>query len=248
MAKKENPAWWTAFTCLAPLAGKTRQKTCTRGHRSSTLEIVGKWVYFAVSVVVIGVIAYYVYQHRVWLGLGSAGGGVPTEETNTELEPAHVSWHAVDRVQDGFRIDMPSDTSEIQIPAYNVMGGAEEMDMLVATPNAETTYAVAWDDNPPVVRASGEAVERTLDNARDGALARTQTTLMGESRTNFLGYPGRDFSGRNQSGGLFNARLILKGTKLYMMIVAFPAPSARRDEDVNHFFDSFKLTSTARGQ
>jgi len=209
---------------------------------------VGKWVYFAVSVVVIGVIAYYVYQHRVWLGLGSAGGGVPTEETNTELEPAHVSWHAVDRVQDGFRIDMPSDTSEIQIPAYNVMGGAEEMDMLVATPNAETTYAIAWDDNPPVERASGEAVERTLDNARDGALARTQTTLMGESRTNFLGYPGRDFSGRNQSGGLFNARLILKGTKLYMMIVAFPAPSARRDEDVNHFFDSFKLTSGARGE
>jgi hypothetical protein len=237
-----------AFTCLAQLAGKTRRKACTHGYRSSTLEIVGKWVYFAVSVVVIGVIAYFVYVHRAWLGLGSAGGGVPTEETNTDLEPAHVSWHAVDRTQDGFRIDMPSDTSEIQIPAYNVKGGAEEMEMIVATPNAETTYAIAWDDNPPVERASGEAVERTLDNARDGALARTQTTLMGESHANYLGYPGRDFSGHNQSGGLFNARLILKGTKLYMMIAAFPAPSARRDEDVNHFFDSFKLTSGAHGE
>lgn len=200
------------------------------------------------TVVVIGVIAYYVYQHRAWLGLGGAGGGVPTEEPNTDLQPAPVSWHSVDRVQDGFRIDMPSDTSEIQIPAYNVKGGAEEMDMLVATPNAETTYAVAWDDNPPVERASGGAVDRTLDNARDGALARTQSTLMGESRANYLGYPGRDFSGRNSSGGLLNARLILAGTKLYMMIVCFPAPSARRDEDVNHFFDSFKLTSGARGQ
>ena len=207
-----------------------------------------KWVYFAVSVVVIGVIGYFVYQHRVWLGLSSAGGGVPTEETSTDQEPAHVSWRAVERVQNGFRVEMPSDTSEIQVPAYDAEGGAEEMDMIVATPNAETTYAVAWDDNPPVERASGEAVERTLDNARDGALARTQTTLVGESRTNYMGYPGRDFSGRNQSGGLFNARLILKGTTLYMMIAAFPAPSARRDEDVNHFFDSFKLTSTARGQ
>lgn len=200
------------------------------------------------TVVVIGVIAYYVYQHRAWLGLGGTGGGVPTEEPNTDLQPAPVSWHSVERVQDGFRIDMPSDTSEIQIPAYNVKGGAEEMDMLVATPNAETTYAVAWDDNPPVERASGGAVDRTLDNARDGALARTQSTLMGESRANYLGYPGRDFSGRNSSGGLLNARLILAGTKLYMMIVCFPAPSARRDEDVNHFFDSFKLTSGARGQ
>ena len=163
-----------------------------------------KWVYFAVSVVVIGVIAYFVYQHRAWLGLGSAGGGVPTEEASTDQQPAHLSWHA--------------------------------------------TYAVAWDDNPPVERASAEAVERTLDNARDGALARTQTTLIGESHANYLGYPSRDFSGENQSGGLFNARLILKGTRLYMMIAAFPAPSARRDEDVTHFFDSFKLTSTARGE
>ena len=117
--------------------------------------------------------------------------------------------------------------------------------MIIATPNAETTYAIAWDDDPPVERASGEAVERTLDNARDGALARTQTTLMDESHASFQGYPARDFTGQNQSGGLFNARLILAGKKLYMMIVAFPAPSARRDEDVNHFFDSFKLTAAS---
>jgi hypothetical protein len=205
-----------------------------------------------VIVVLMGAIGYFAYEHRVWLGLSSAGGGVPTEETSTDQEPAHVSshvsWRAVDRVQDGFRIEMPSDASEIQVPAYDAEGGAEEMDMIVATPNAETTYAVAWDDNPPVERASGEAVEQTLDNARDGALGRTQTTLTGESHTNYLGYPERDFSGRNQSGGLLNARLILKGTKLYMMIAAFPAPSARRDEDVNHFFDSFKLTSVGRGE
>lgn len=207
-----------------------------------------KWVYFAASVLVIGVIGYFAYQHRVWLGLSGAGGGVPTEEARPDQRPAPVSWRAVVRVQDGFRIEMPSDTSEIQVPAYDAAGAAEEMDMILATPNAETTYAVVWDDNPPVERASGEGVERTLDNARDGALARTQTTLMGESHANYMGYPGRDFSGRNQSGGLLNARLILKGTKLYMMIAAFPAPSARRDEDVNHFFDSFKLTATGRGK
>ncbi len=216
--------------------------------RSRTLEIVRRLLYFVLIVVVVGVFAYFVYEHRAWLGLGSSGGGVPTEETNTDLQPATVSWRAVDRVQDGFKIDMPSDTSEIQIPAYNVTGGAEEMDMLVAAPNGETTYGVVWDDNPPVERASGEAPDRTLDNARDGALARTQTTLVVESRANYQGYPARDFSGRNQNGGLFNARLILAGTKLYMMIVAFPAQGARRDEDVNHFFDSFKLTPTARGQ
>jgi hypothetical protein len=209
---------------------------------------VKKLLYAILSIVVIGWLVYFVYEHREWLGLGGSGGGVPTEETNTDLQPAPVSWRAVDRTPDGFRIDMPSDTNEIQVPAYNAKGGAEEFDMLVATPNAETTYAVAWDNNPPVERASGEAAERTLDNARDGALARTQATLTNESRANYQGYPERDFSGHNASGGLFNARLILAGTKLYMMIATFPAPSARRDEDVNHFFDSFKLTSAARSQ
>jgi hypothetical protein len=202
---------------------------------------------FIVFVVVIGVIAWYVYEHRAWLGLGD-GGNVPTEIPNTDLQPAKVSWHAVDRSQDGFRIDMPSDASEEQVPAYDAKGGAEQMEMLVAMPNADTTYAVAWDDNPPVERASGEAVEQTLDNARDGALARTHSKLMGESRANYLGYPARNFNGRNDSGGLFDARLVLAGKQLYMMIVAFPAASARRDEDVNHFFDSFKLSSGGRGE
>jgi hypothetical protein len=205
-------------------------------------------VYFIVFVVVIGVIAWFVYAHRTWLGLGSSGGGVPTDVTNTDLQPAHVSWRAVDRTQDGFRIDMPSDASEEQVPAYDAKGGAEQIKMLVAMPNADTTYAIAWDDNPPVERASGEAVERTLDNARDGALARTHTTLIGEAHANYLGYPARNFSGRNDSGGFFDTRLILAGKQLYMMIVAFPAASARRGEDVNHFFDSFKLASSAHGE
>ena len=110
--------YWSArglFTSVAPLAGKTRQKTCTRGHGSSTLEIVGKWVYFGVAVVVIGVAGYFVYLHRAWLGLGSAGGGVPTEVTNTDLEPAHLSWRAVDRaagwIRDRYAVGCERDPS-----------------------------------------------------------------------------------------------------------------------------------------
>jgi len=146
---------------------------------------VRRLVYFIVFVVVIGLIAWFVYEHRSWLGLGGSGSSVPTDMTNTDLQPAKVAWRSVDRTQDGFRIDMPSDASEEQIPAYDIKGSAEQMEMLVAMPDAETTYAVAWDNNPPVERASGEAVEQTLDNARDGALARTHTRLMGETNANW---------------------------------------------------------------
>ena len=95
-------------------------------------------------------------------------------------------------------------------------------------------------------RASPDGADRTLDLARDGALARTQATLTGESRDQRDGFPARDFSGCNVGGGILNARMILAGRRLYMLIVAFPAASARSEEDVNRFFDSFSLTSAAR--
>jgi hypothetical protein len=81
--------------------------------------------------------------------------------------------------------------------------------------------------------------------ARDGALGRTQTTLVGESRGDCYGYPSRDFPARSASGGILNARLVLAGTRLYLLVATFPNAAARRDDDVNRFFASFSLTSAA---
>jgi len=118
---------------------------------------VRRLVYFIVFVVVIVAIAYIVYEHRAWLGLSSAGGGVPTDVTNADLQPAHVSWRAVDRTQDGFRIDMPSDASEEQIPAYTANGGAEQMEMLVAMP---TQIRPMRSSGTTIHRWSGRAAKR----------------------------------------------------------------------------------------
>ena len=141
---------------------------------------------------------------------------------------------------------MPSGASEAQIPSYTGSGVVEQVEMIEAQVDPDTSYSVAWADNPPVERAVSEDIEKTLDMARNGALGRTQTTLLSESRSNRDGYPEHDFSGRNAGGGILDARLILAGTRLYMLIAAFPAVSARRDEDVNRFFDSFSLTAAPR--
>jgi len=105
---------------------------------------------------------------------------------------------------------------------------------------------VAWADNPPVERAASEDPEKTLDMARNGALGRTQTSLISESRGETDGHASREFLARNAGGGILNGRLILKGTKLYMLIATFPATSARREEDVKAFFDSFSLTTASQ--
>jgi len=117
-----------------------------------------------------------------------------------------MNWQKVDRSQNGFKVEMPAEVQELQVPAYNELGGTEPVEMILCNPNADTSFSVAWEDNPPVARINGHAPDRTMDMARDDALARTQTILIEEYRTNMDGFPARDFVGRNVGGGIINSR------------------------------------------
>jgi hypothetical protein len=199
-----------------------------------------------VGIVIAAVVLIYIYRQPLGI-TGPIGGSQQSAVTGESApSPAHIIWQKVDRSPDGFTVEMPSDVKQIQIPAYNQNGGADQVNMIYTYPGSETTYSVTWADDPPVSRYNGGSPERTLDMARDNALARTQCSLVGETRSNLQGYPVRNFSGQNEGGGVFNARLILVRNRLYMLIAAFPASSARRDRDVTRFFDSFSVASNAR--
>jgi hypothetical protein len=206
---------------------------------------VKRWYYIILlAVLVLGCV--YVYLHRYELGLVSppssgTDDSASTDQSGSTAHPAHIVWQKVDRSTDGFTVEMPTDVKEIQIPAYNETGGSEQVNMIFATPDAETTYSVAWADDPPVARYSDMSPDKTLDTARDGALARTQTTLVSETKGQPQGFPDREFASRNIGGGVMNSRLIYAGKRLYMLIAAFPSTSARRDEDVNRFFNSLQI-------
>jgi hypothetical protein len=205
-------------------------------------------IYFGLGILVLGAIAYCIYVYRVELGI-AAPPKTPTGESSDQTaagpQPAKIEWQLVDRTPDGFRVQLPAGFDETLIPAYNALGGVEQVNMLLSNPGSNTTFAVAWADHPPVERASSQDAEKTLDMARDGALARTQTVLTGQSMTRIDGYPVCQFSGRNDEGGILNARLILAGTHLYMLIATFPSSATRREADVNRFFDSFSLTQAS---
>jgi hypothetical protein len=186
-------------------------------------------------IVLLGVVAYLAYQYRADFGLGGKGSG----GSGANSTP---SWQTVDRSSDDFKVEMPAAATETQIPAYTDHGVVEQVPMIESATDPGTTYAVAWANNPPVEQAAGEDAEKTLDMARDGALGRTQTSLIGESRNDRDGYRVRTFLARNAGGGILNGRLILTGTHLYMLIATFPSVSARHQEDVDRFFDSFSLT------
>ena len=191
------------------------------------------------GILLIGVVAYLVWEYRADFGLGGSGGG-----GGANPGAGAMAWQTIDRSADGFKVQMPAAAvSETQIPAYSDHGVVEQVPMIEAAVDPDTTYAVAWADNPPVERAAGEDAEKTLDMARDGALGRTQTSLVSESRREIDGHVSREFVARNAGGGILNGRLILAGTHLYMLMATFPGTEEWREEDVHRFFESFKLTA-----
>jgi len=210
---------------------------------------VSRWVYLVLTVLAI-VAVVYIYFHRLQLGLVGAPNPTTTQTENAvatgpEMYPARVVWQNVDRTPDGFQLQMPEDEREVQVPAYTDRGTIEQVDMLLSSPDGQATYSVAWADDPPVVRAESPSVERTLDAARAGALKRTQTSLISESNTRVQGFPACDFTGRNAEGGLLDARLVLAGKRLYMLVAAFPSAQASSQQNVSQFFGDFRLTASA---
>jgi len=197
-------------------------------------------ILLVVGIVLLGVVAWLAYTYRADLGWGRTGGGSGGGANQA------AGWQAVDRSADGFKVEMPGTPSETEIPAYTDHGVVEQVPMIETSVDDQTTFAVAWADNPPVEQAAGDDGERTLKMAREGAMGRTQTSLVSESVHDHDGYKIRDFLARNAGGGLLDGRLILAGTHLYMLLATHPSASARRDEDVNRFYDSFRLTRMQR--
>ena len=211
-----------------------------------------KRVAYILLVVILILGAVYVYRHRVDLGIVSPAGKGNEESTSSGIpesaRPANIAGEAVDRTSDGFKVEMPVEVKQIQVPAYNFQGGAEQVDMLYSYPNQETCFAVSWADEPPVERANSDVPYKTLYMARDDAMQRTETTLVSETTLSQQGFPARDFSARNIGGGVFNARLILARKRLYMLTATFPSVDARREQDVIRFFNSFSVVAGSNNQ
>jgi hypothetical protein len=197
------------------------------------------WYYIALAVGVVAGAAYIYWQNDA-PGFSILGNLFSARANSDQApdRPGRPGWHTVDRSDDGFKIELPGDPKEVQVPAYNEVGGAEPIQMLVANRDG-STFAISWQDNAPVLRSNNYAPDQTLNMARDGMLNRTRTTLISQSQSVQHGYPTLDVGARNMQGGVLRARLIFSGSRLYMLLALFPSAGAVSDQDVSRFFDSF---------
>jgi hypothetical protein len=220
-----------------------------------SLEIVKLWKYLVLAgVVVAGVYVYLHWQEFAYLwsrssdSSDSSSGGNGAESSASSATPVHAgrfNWRRIGRPE-GFAVEMPCDVRKTEVPAFSERGATDEVQMILCNPDTETTFSVSWEDNPPIARVGDRSVDHILDGAKEGALARTQSIEVSESRSSPGGIPGRDFVGRNAGGGMISARLLYAGQRLYLLSAAFPSDSARRDEDIARFFNSFSLPAPSR--
>jgi hypothetical protein len=206
-----------------------------------------KVVYLSVAAVLAVILAIYLWNHRgeyrllrTWLPTRQADGVILNGNGN------NMEWRPVDESSQGFTVDMPGDPKHVVVQANNEIGSTEPVSMLVVKPDSERTYAIAWADKPPVARMNDLAPEKTLDQARDGALSRTNTSLVSEIRSNPQGFPGRDIVAHNVGGGVLETRLVFSGTRLFMLIATAPSVAARHEDEVNRFFNSFAINSNTQ--
>jgi hypothetical protein len=198
-----------------------------------------RWQVIALVVALVGVGAYFYFYRGFRPGVTHVGSGA--SDGGSSGTPTR--WQFISRPDDGFRLEMPSEPKETQVPAYNEMGGSEPVKMLYSSLDADTMFAIAWGDNPPVARVNNRATELTLDQARDGMLARTQTTLMSENKTIANGFPARDITAKNAGGGFLDARFVLVNDRLYTLMALYPSMKVRREQDVTRFYNSFTPAS-----
>jgi len=203
------------------------------------------YLYLAAILLLIG--AFYAWGHR--RDFGFLRGLLPSKTTeglvaSTSAQP--LDWQPVDESSQGFKLEMPADPQRVVVQATNESGSTEPISMLEAKPDAGHSYAIAWADKPPVARMNDLIADKTLDQARDGALTRTSTTLVSEVRNSTQGFPGRDVVAHNVGGGILDARFIYAGSRLYMLIATSPSTPGRHEEEVIRFFNSFTIASNTQ--
>lgn len=198
-----------------------------------------QWLLLIIALLAVG---WYFYNHRGSFRREASTSSSASQSASSDLagyRPAHIDWQTVERQQDGFKVEMPADPRPLQVPAYNQLGSSEQVQMLYSSPDGATTFAVTWEDNPPVARENDHVPDKTLQAAADGMIARTQTSPVTQSRSIVDGAPALDLTAKNSQGGVLDARLIYIHNRLYTLIAVFPTEDARREQDVVRFFNSF---------
>lgn len=147
-------------------------------------------------------------------------------------------WHTY-RAPDGkFSIELPAEpaTETVQVPIEN--GGTKPMIIVSAETSKSTEYTCSYIEDETV---QSESPDQALDSARDGSLKKTQGTLISQERLALAGFPALDMKAHTRGDSLLDARMLIAGKRLYMIVAVTTVESDREPRTIQRVFDSFRV-------
>ncbi len=149
-----------------------------------------------------------------------------------------LKWQTYTAPDNSFTIEFPGKPTVEAAQAPVAGGGTKPMSLISVKPSTTTSYMVSYveDDN-----VASKSVDDVLSNARDGSLSKTQGTVLQQNRLTIQGYPAMDIQASARGNSRFDARFVVVGKRLYMIMAAATVEQDRAPKNIQRMFDSFKI-------
>jgi hypothetical protein len=150
-------------------------------------------------------------------------------------------WQQHESTQGGFKVELPADPRDDMAKRLKVQGGRHVEGTFLWT-RAENYVVIYWDEHPTNFRQLRLSDDQRLDEQTKAITSGPEIEKV--LRTDVIqvsGFPGREFEFRYRNGGTITGRVILVGSRVYVLWAGgrFTRPG---NENVAHFLESFTIT------
>lgn len=156
----------------------------------------------------------------------------------TAIASIDSAWSAFKSPHGKFSVSLPSAPMTMKMP-LDIKGVKIELNMVAARDDAESFYTVAYCDLP-ADKVSASDPETILERYVGGIQKNMKGDVLSNHSIKLKAIPGREFSIRKDDGKVALARVYLKGTRIYQLMMILeagkPVPA-----DLDKFFESFRI-------
>jgi hypothetical protein len=147
-------------------------------------------------------------------------------------------WQTYTSPDGSFSVQLPAKPSvePTQVPLQG--SGTATINMITAAPTDHTAYVFTTLEHENVGQKSPD---QALESARDGALRKIEGTVLAQKRITVQGYPGLDLQARAPGNSLVDMRIVVAGSRLFVIMAVATVEQDREPKTVQRVFDSFKI-------
>lgn len=148
------------------------------------------------------------------------------------------TWQTYTAPDGTFSFELPAKPTVEQAEAPIEGRAPQPMTMVSAQPTDGTDYMCSYSADAGFTTASPDQV---LESARDGSLRKTGGTVIQQRRLTVQGFPALEMQAHARGNSLIDARLILVGKRLYVIMAVATKEDEREPKTVQRVLNSFKI-------